>query len=261
MQARKLPLLQVLIVSQGLALAVLLAVTAIATLAGHRPPELTRLLPAAAGGLAGVVGLAAFYRALAMGTMSIVAPIAATGVCIPVIVGIADGEHPAPVQLIGILAAIAGVVLVSTEPDPHPETRRTARVSIALALVAAIGFGSLAVGLRSSARADVLWALVAARSTGVIVIVAAFAITRPTIAGVRSSLIVLGSMGMLDLLANALYALALTQGLLSVVAVGASLYPVATVMLARALLGERVRRSQEIGIAATVAGIAMIAAG
>ena len=106
-----------------------------------------------------------------------------------------------------------------------------------------------------------LWALVAARTTGVIVIVAAFAITRPTIAGARSSLIVLGSMGMLDLLANALYALALTQGLLSVVAVGASLYPVATVMLARALLGERVRRSQEIGIAATVAGIAMIAAG
>lgn len=258
LQSRRLPLLVVILFSQAAALAVLVIVVAAR---GQGPPRFVHMLPAAAAGLAGMAGLMAFYRALAIGTMSIVAPIAATGVCVPVAVGIAGGEHPATLQLAGILAAVVGVVLVSREPGSAPERRELARASITLALVAAVGFGSFAVGLRDSARYDVLWALVAARVPGVLALAVAFAIARPARPGAARLYLPLAVMGGLDLFANGLYALATRHGLLSIIAVAASLYPLATVILARVVLGERVRRSQEIGIAAAVAGIAMIAAG
>jgi len=258
LQSRRLPLLVVILFSQAAALAVLVIVVAAR---GQGPPRFVHLLPAAAAGLAGMAGLMAFYRALAIGTMSIVAPIAATGVCVPVAVGIAGGERPATLQLAGILAAVVGVVLVSREPGSAPERRELARASITLALVAAVGFGSFAVGLRASARYDVLWALVAARVPGVLALAVAFAIARPARPGAAHLYLPLAVMGGLDLFANGLYALATRHGLLSIIAVAASLYPLATVILARVVLGERVRRSQEIGIAAAVAGIAMIAAG
>jgi drug/metabolite transporter (DMT)-like permease len=250
--------LLVMVVSQGLAFVLIVVIVAASA---HGPPDLGRLWPAAAGGLAGIAGLTAFYRALAIGTMSIVAPIAATGVCVPVIVGIAGGERPAALQLAGIAAAIMGVVLVSRESDPDSERRRVARASVLLALFAAIGFGSFAVGVRSSARADVLWALAAARSSATLAVGIAFVATRAPRAPLRLHLVPLAAIGMLDLASNGLYAVATRHGLLSLVAVGASLYPVATVMLARMLLGERVRRIQEVGIASAVAGIALIAAG
>jgi drug/metabolite transporter (DMT)-like permease len=266
LQARRLPLLQVMVISQSIGLACVLIVMAVR---GRAPPEFARLLPAAAGGLAGVAALTAFYRALAIGTMSIVAPIAATGVVVPVVVGIADGEHPAVLQLAGIVAATVGVILASREPGPRGRGRGAVSASVALALVAAAGFGSFAVGLRSSARADVLWSLVAARATGVVAIVIAFSVVhyagqarRPLrpLGGPRG-LAPLVAMGTLDLSANGLYALATTHGLLSVVAVAASLYPLVTVLLARTLLRERVHRIQELGIATAVAGVVMMAAG
>jgi drug/metabolite transporter (DMT)-like permease len=257
-QSRRLPLLQVMFVSQAIAFAMLAVIVAAR---GQGAPDVGRLLPAAAGGLAGTIGLTAFYRALAIGTMSVVAPIAATGVCVPVIVGIASGERPGPLQVAGILAAIVGVVLVSRESTPESDHRPIARASIALALMAALGFGSFVIGLRSSARADVLWALVAARGAGTAAVTAAFLVARPARTELRSGAGWLAALGTLDLIATALYGLATRHGLLSLVAVAGSLYPLATVTLARGLLGERVRRSQEIGIAAAVAGIALIAAG
>ncbi len=260
LQSRRIALLHVLLVSQAIGLAVLLVVLVISV---HGPPAAVRLVPAALAEIAGVAGLAAFYRALAIGTMSIVAPIAATGVCIPVVVGIAGGEHPASLQLAGIVATIAGVVLASREqhPDPGSAGARAARVSIVLALAAALGFGSFAVGIRSSAQADVLWALVASRAAGVAVLALAYSLRRPERGIGRTGLVPLTVMGILDLTATGAYAIATRHGLLSAVAVAASLYPLVTVTLARVLLGERVRRIQELGIAAALAGIAMIAAG
>ena len=258
LQARRLALLRVMLISQGIGLVALLVVVAAR---GYGPPELSRLLPAAAAGIGGVAALSAFYRALAIGTMSVVAPIAATGVCVPIAVGIAGGERPAAIQLAGILAAIVGVVLASRETASGSDAGSAARASIALALVAALGFGGFAVGLRSSARADVLWALVAARGAGVATIAAAYAARRPAPEDAPLMIMPLAAMGLLDLLANGLYALATRHGLLSVVAVAASLYPLVTVILARALLGERVRRIQELGIVAAMAGVALIAAG
>jgi drug/metabolite transporter (DMT)-like permease len=256
--ARRVPLLRVMLVSQGVGLCVL---TVVIAARGAAPPDLLRLLPAAAAGVGGVAALAAFYRALAIGTMSIVAPISATGVAVPVLVGVAGGDRPAALQVVGIVAAVIGVVLASRETDAGIQQRRIARTSLVLALVAALGFGSYFVGIRASARADVLWALFVSRGAGVLALVVAALIRGGAGGASRESLLPLAVMGILDLSATGLYAVASRHGLLSVVAVAASLYPLATVLLARALLGERVRRSQELGIAAAVTGVVLIAAG
>jgi drug/metabolite transporter (DMT)-like permease len=213
-------------------------------------------------GVGGIVALTAFYRALSIGTMSIVAPIAATGVIVPVVVGIAQGEHPAALQVIGIAAAVVGVVLASREQDAALEGAPSpARTSILLALVAAAGFGCFFVTLRSSAHASLPWALVVARAVSVVLLAAAAAVARSGVVRDRRAIFPVASIGLLDLAANGLYALATRHGLLSVVSVASSLYPLATVVLARVLLGERVRRVQELGIVAALAGVVLIAAG
>jgi drug/metabolite transporter (DMT)-like permease len=257
LQARKVPLLRVLLISQALGL---LVVVAILVVRGKGPPAFAHVWPAIAAGLAGTAALAAFYRALAVGSMSIVAPISATGVVVPVAVGIAGGDRPAAIQLAGIVAASVGVVLASREGSGQAE-RRMSGATVGLSLIAAIGFGSFFVGLRSSARADVLWALCASRGAGVTALIVAMLIVRPPRLPDRGALLPLAVVAALDLGANGLYAVATRHGLLSEVAVASSLYPLATVVLARMVLGERVRRVQELGIAAAVAGVAMIAAG
>jgi drug/metabolite transporter (DMT)-like permease len=256
-QARRDSVLRVMLISQGIGvvfLAVLLAVRA------SGPPHLVKLLPAAAAGLGGVIALSAFYRALAIGTMSIVAPISATGVAIPVVVGIASGDRPAALQMCGIAACVVGVVLASRERS-EASTAHVARAAVLLSLVAAAGFGGYFVGMRSAAQADVPWALFVARTTGVIAIALAVGVRREAIGWRSEGLLALVTIGLLDLSANGLYAVASRHGALSEVAVAAALYPVATVLLARAVLGERVRRVQEVGIVAALAGVVLVAAG
>ncbi len=234
----------------------------ILAVAWSAPPPIVKLWPAMAAGVGGIAALTAFYRALSIGTMSIVAPIASTGVAIPVVVGIAEGERPAALQLVGIAAAVVGVVLASREQDEAPAGKRSpARTSVLLALVAAAGFGSFFVALRTSARASLVWALVTARGVDVVVLLVAAALVRPALVRDGRALGSLAAVGLLDLAANGLYAIATRHGLLSVVSVGASLYPLATVVLARVLLGERVRRVQELGIVAALTGVVLIAAG
>ena len=258
LSARRLPLLFVMVSSQAAGLAVVIGVVAIR---GTDAPALVRLLPAVGGGLAGIAALTSFYRALAIGTMSVVAPIAATGVSVPVVVGIARGDHPAASQLIGIVIAVIGVVLASREHGPGIEDRGASRASVALALLAAGGFGCYFVGVQSSARADPMWALLASRVAGVVLLLAVAAVQGGIAVARPGRLWLLAVMGVLDVSATGFYAVATRHGLLSVVSVAASLYPLATVLLARVVLGERVRRVQELGIAAALAGVVLMAAG
>ncbi|MGZ4321885.1 MAG: EamA family transporter [Solirubrobacteraceae bacterium] len=258
LSARRLPLLFVMISSQAVGLAVVIGVVAIR---GTSAPALVRLLPAVGGGLAGIAALTSFYRALAIGTMSVVAPIAATGVSVPVVVGIARGDRPAASQLIGIVIAVIGVVLASREHGPGVEDRGASSAGIALALLAAAGFGCYFVGVQSSARVDPMWALLASRVAGVALLLVVAAVKGGIAVGRSGRLWPLAVMGVLDVSATGLYAVATRHGLLSVVSVAASLYPLATVVLARVVLGERVRRVQEFGIAAALAGVVLMAAG
>ena len=259
LQSRSVRVLAVLLVSQG---AGLLAIAiAIAIAQPHLPP-VDDLWPAAAAGLAGALALSAFYRALAIGTMSIVAPISSTGAALPVIVGIATGDRPSAVQILGIAAAVGGVILASRELDEdRPATALPARASIGLALLAAVGFGTFFIGMKAGADASVPWALLAARVASVAIVLVVVVAARVPLPTAPRRLGALVLVGLLDVGANALYAAASTEGLLSVIAVLGALYPVSTVLLARLVLGERVRRIQEVGIVAALAGVALIAAG
>ena len=247
-----------LLVSQGVALALLVP---FAFAVGGELPSATAAGWAALAGSAGIVALASFYRALAIGTMSVVAPISATAAVVPVLVGLAEGERPSSLQIAGMAIALTGVILASREPieeggDPPN------RAAIGLALVAAAGFGTFFVGLdRASEGADVSWVIVVSRGCSLALLVIAALAVRPKLPRDAPSLAVLGMIGVLDLGANGLYALATQEGLLSVVAVLGSLYPAVTVVLARIVLAERVARLQEVGVVLALAGVIAISAG
>jgi drug/metabolite transporter (DMT)-like permease len=255
-QSRRLPVLGVLAVSQpaGLVLVLLLI-----PVFGADPIPADKLAIAAVAGAASLGGLAAFYAAMAMGTVSVVAPIASLGVVVPVAVGLARGEEPATVQLIGLVVAIVGVVVLSYEED-H-EHAGVARRSIVLAILAGLGFGIFFTGIDAAAADHPGWAIVAVRVGGVLTVAAALLVARPRLAGVGAALPVLVAIGAFDVLANGLFAVASTKGLLPVVAVGGSMYPAFTVALAHAVLGERLVAPQWAGVVLALAGVALIAGG
>jgi len=256
-KSRALDLLAVLLVSQTVAL-VVLVVAAAGRAQG--PPGVEPLLYAAGAGAAGVAGLAALYRGLAVGAMAVVAPIAALGAGIPVVVGVAGGDRPGAVQVTGILLALAGVALAAREEAPAGGGARLA-VGAGLAAGAALGIGLFLVGMDAAGDEDVLWALTAARLTSVALLAVAVLATRPNVAATGPHLRAIGAIGVLDLGANALFTLASTEGLVSVAAVCSSLYPVVTIVLAASLLKERVRPAQAGGIALVMLGVVGIAAG
>jgi drug/metabolite transporter (DMT)-like permease len=214
-------------------------------------------------GLTGAFALGAFYRALAVGTMSIVAPISASGVTIPVIVGVASGDRPSAVQAAGIAVTVVGVVLASREAHEDGERGGAggARASIALALLAAVGFGLYFTLTDAVADRSVLWLLLLGRAAAIAALLGVLLATRPAVRPTPPQLGALAAIGAADLLATGLYAVAMTEGLLSVVAVVGSLYPIATVILARVVLKERLRREQQAGVALAFLGVAAVAAG
>jgi drug/metabolite transporter (DMT)-like permease len=257
LQTRRVAIPVVLAMVEGTGLVLMLVVLA-AT--GEPLPGGRAVVLSLVGGVGGVLALGCFYSALSIGTMSIVAPISATGVALPVIVGVATGDDLSVLVSAGLAVTVVGVILASREA--HDDERRAAagRLSIALALLAAVGFGSYFVLSDAAADDSVLWFLVLSRVIPVPLLIAVALWRRmPRPAGGSTLLLALG--GTLDCGATGLYALANTKGALSIVAVVGSLYPVATVVLARAVLGERIRPVQRAGVAAALAGVAMIAGG
>ena len=223
-------------------------------------PDGDEMLLAAVSAIAGITGLSAFYRGMAIGTMSVVAPISSTAAVIPITVGIATGDRPSAVQTAGLVLAFVGVVLASREPAGHSEERRAVK-GVGFALIAAVGFGTFFVLMDSASDTDPYWAIMVNRITGVTLLVAVFLALRPKPLPVRADIPVLIAIGVLDTGANGLFAVASTQGLVSVVATLASLYPVVTILLARYFLHERLAPSQQAGVAAALVGVAAISAG
>jgi drug/metabolite transporter (DMT)-like permease len=246
----------VLAVSQPAGL-VLIAVMIV--IFGADPISADKFAIAALAGAASLGGLWAFYAAMAMGTVSVVAPIASLGVIVPVAVGLARGDSPAAIQLIGLVPAIAGVVILSYEE--HPEHAGVARRAIVLAILAGLGFGIFFTALDIASPDRPGWAILAVRVGGVAVVAVALLITRPRLAAVSGSIAVLLVIGFFDVLANALFAVASTKGVLPVVAVGGSMYPAFTIALATVVLKERLARVQWAGVALALLGVALIAAG
>jgi drug/metabolite transporter (DMT)-like permease len=256
LKSRSLPLLSVLLVSQGSALVLLVAVV---IASGESPPEGQYILYGAIAGLAEAVGVAALYRGLAVGTMSIVAPIASTAPVVPIVAAIALGELPGAIQAVGILLAVAGVALISYS-GAERSASGDVTPSVLFGLLTALGFGGFLVAMDAASEGSVPWALFMARVTSVAAFVAVFLIRRPRLAVRPAELPVLALIGALIIAADALYAVATTEGLLSVVAVLSSLYPIVTIALARAYLDERIERLQQVGVAVALVGVAAISA-
>ena len=250
LKSRSLPLLSVLLISQATALAVV-ALSAVAL--AHGPPSGEHIAYGVIAGVAEALAVAALYRGLAVGTMSIVAPVAACAPAFPVAAAAILGELPGPVQSVGIALALAGIALVSFE-SPGRAPARPAGPSIAFGLAAALGFGVFLTAMDAASEGGVHWALLIARVTTVTVFGAVFLARRRPLAIEPSQLPVIALIGLLVLAADATYAIASTEGLLSVVAVLSSLYPVVTIGLARVYLHERLRPLQQVGVAVTLLG-------
>jgi drug/metabolite transporter (DMT)-like permease len=259
--------LTVLVWSQ-LAMFVLLWLVVLAgVLLGELEVQARTILLGAAGGVAGVVALAAFYRALAIGPMSVVPPIAAAGVVVPVVVGLVTGMDPTPIVLAGMALAVVGVLLASigegTNDDDAVSTR-IAPTTLLLCLVAASGFGLIIVAIDAAASGGAGSALVA--TTGVrtgsvaVLLVATIAIrARPWQGVSRRPAAGFLAIGLFDTGANLAFAVATTMGELAVVAVLGSLYPAVTSAFAHVVLGERLGRVQLVGVALALAGVGVLA--
>jgi drug/metabolite transporter (DMT)-like permease len=251
-------LMTVLVVSQAGSLA-LAAIVLLAV----RPdmPDGRLLAYAAAAGVFQAAGLGAYYSGLASGAMGVVAPISATAAIIPVVVGLTRGEHLELHQTLGIVVALTGVVVTSTEPRALAVDRPRIAVGVGLALVAAVclGCGLASIGLASDGG-DITWVIVTSRVVLVGLLIAAVVALRHRPRVEPGQLLPLLSVGLLSVGATFLFAEATTRGLLSLVTVIASIYPVTTILLAWLVLGERVAWTQRLGAAIALTGVALIAA-
>lgn len=219
---------------------------------GDALPSRREVITAALGGLAGALGLTTLYAALAAGRMGIAAPISALlAALIPVAVGIVAAGAPSRVTIAGFVLALGGVALVA---GPSAE-RPPARVLI-LATLAGVGFGAFYVAMANTGDASLPWVLVCARVAAGGAIVAATLATRTGFGGAPRIAILAA---LLDTLGNAFFVLAAREGRLDVAAVLSSLYPVATVLLARFALGERMTRAQAAGSALVLVAVPLIA--
>jgi drug/metabolite transporter (DMT)-like permease len=282
-QSRRLPALTVAFWSQlagALALAIALAIE------GVRPAA-TGIAWGLAAGVGSGCALVLFYRSLAEGTMSIVAPISACGAIVPVTAALLTGNQPGTLAALGVLATVAGVVLVSrphTKPrlaspaakgDPESPARGGRRV-VAMALGSALGFGLFYVFVDAGAASTAgtaaaagtagshgspLWVIAGARMSSLAILSMIALVSRRSALrwpGRRVGAVALVGIG--DTGANLLFAYAATTGNLAVVGVLGSLYPVATVVLARWLLGERLSGGQNAGVILALTGVGLLAA-
>jgi drug/metabolite transporter (DMT)-like permease len=216
----------------------------------------------AAAGLSGGAALLAFYRSLATGAMTVVAPLTAvTAAIVPVVGGLAFGERPSVLAIVGVVLAVSAVVLVSAEHGRLPTLRSLRGPSVAGALLAGAGFGLLFVLLSRAAPGSGFWPLAGARAASLTLLAAVAVVGRRSLIprAAPAGLVVASGVG--DMMANLLFVLASRIGLLSIVGVLLALYPAATVLLAMLVLRERLHLVQVAGLALAAAGVVLIAVG
>lgn len=247
----------VVALSQGFGLLCLAAVVA---LDRGADPVADDLVAGASAGSIGMIGVVLLYRGLAGGTMSVVAPITAVGAgVVPFAWGLVTGERPSAVALAGVAAALAAVVLVSAA-DAVEERTATGQ-DVLLALGAGAAFGCVFILLGTTEDQSGLWPVLAARVASVSLVTTGVLATGQRLRPASGSFPTIAAAGLLDVTANGLYVIAARVGLLSLVSVLSSLYPAATIVLARFVLRERMNRVQLAGVALALTGVALIAAG
>ncbi|MGI5492154.1 EamA family transporter [Microtetraspora malaysiensis] len=216
------------------------------------------LLWGMASGVAGAAGVVLFYRGLASGMMSVVAPTTATtSMAVPVLFGLIQGERPSVTAMVGIALGLLAVLLVSRDSAAGPSGARLGPIVSALASGA--GFGGFFLLLKLAPAGSGLWPLAGARIASISLVVLLALVSRRTLRPIPGALPVTIAAGVLDMAANILYLLAVRGGMLSLVAVLVSLYPASTLLLARYVLDERLNRVQIAGVGFALSAVALIA--
>jgi drug/metabolite transporter (DMT)-like permease len=229
----------------------------LALVRGESAPTQADLGWSVLAGVAGGIGITALYRGLAVGRMGVVAPV--TGVIaalIPVTAGIVLEGLPPPLVLVGIAAAVIAVVLVSLVRD-----EASGPSGIELALVGGVAIGLFSVCAAQISDGHAFGPLVVMRGVEALLIGAAIVVTRSAWRPAGRLVPAIVVVGVLDMIGNGAFILAVQAGALAVAAVLSSLYPVTTVVLATVFLRERVTRTHAVGIGLAVAAIACIAVG
>jgi drug/metabolite transporter (DMT)-like permease len=255
--SRRASTLAVVVISQAAGLLFLAAL--LPSTAGSVPTG-PGLAWAILAGIGGGIGVALLYRALAVGTMAVVAPITACcAVAIPVIADLAGGAALKPATAAGIALALVAIVLVSqAKPEDSSSTPAHAMRGVSLAIGSGVAIGVFFLALARAGGDSGLWALAVARTTSVILFLGVAVGTKTPVTMPRRPLLIAVGGGVLDMLANALYLLATRAGNLSIVVTLSSLYPASTVILARVVLHERLTRLQTCGVACAMVAVVLI---
>jgi drug/metabolite transporter (DMT)-like permease len=252
--SRRIPALAVYGLSQAVGFVVLVLAATVTSSWGDDPG----FWPwAIASSLLGMVGMLSFYAALAIGPMGIVSPLVALSVLVPVSFGLLVGEIPGGLQILGILAAVIGILLAS---GPELSGAESARPLI-LAGLAALGFGGMYLTMAEGSAYSPLMTMTGMRVTTVLLFLVILAKVRSLGGATRRDALPLAVIGVLDAAANVAYGVATTLGLLATTAVLGSLYPVVTAVLAAIVLHERLRAVQYAGVAVAMVGVVLISAG
>ena len=239
-----------------------LSLIALLVLTAPVRPELLALAAPAVGGAIGGLGVVLQYRALSLVDMSVVSPIIAGAALVPVLWGAATGERPSPVQALGILLALLGIVLISRrERSATGPARGLDRRGILLAVLSAAAFGLFLVALDYGGRAEPLYTVTTARTTAVLTLFAIAAVTRPAIRLRRRAVPALLVVGLLIAAANLLFTSATTYGYLSVVGVLGWLNPAVTMLWAAIVLRERLKPLQLLAALLVFLGIVLLTLG
>lgn len=259
---RELPVVPILVLGQLLAF----IVSVVVIIAASEPiPGGGALLAGLIAGVGNALGVAGYYRAAKMAPLSIVAPVASTAAVLPVALGLAMGEPLVATQLAGIILAVTGVAMASRRETPRGEPaaagdRRRRGAAVGFALLAALGFGTFLAGMAPAADGGVFWAVAVSRASLLALLVGGAAIIgleqRVALSAVPKAAIP----GALLFVGTVAYSFATQEGLLSVVSVLGSLFPVVTVALALVILKERLGWIQRVGVAATLVGVVLISA-
>ena len=253
--SRRSPAATIVLWSQAIGL---FGSTAAALVVGWDAMPARDLLLGVGAGFGALVGVTALYQGLAVGQMGVVAPVSAiTAAIIPIGYGLASGEDPSALALVGVFVAIAAVGIVAHEPDLQPRADR--RPGLVLALVAGLGFGVSFICFGETGESSGVLPVVAARCTSVPIMLGALLASRGgSLAPKPADRPIAVTTGVLDVTANVVLLAAVRGEYLSLVAPVASLYPAGTVLLARLVLHEPIGRQRLAGLALSVVALAFI---
>ncbi|BCS97193.1 membrane protein [Desulfoluna limicola] len=254
LKSRHLPTITVLTVSNIFGVAMIFALVC---LRGTPLPDDPALWWAVAGGMTGIIAMFLLYKALAIGPMSIIAPISSLGAILPLAVGLTTGDELSTLQCMGIPTAIAGTLLAVREKG-EKKKRTTRSKGVWMALASAVAVGCFLIVMDRASAVDPYWSALIMRSSYGVFLTPFVFVLRPPLNVGRLHLPGIITLGVVDALAGFAFAMATTVGMLSLVAVVGSLYPAVTILLSSVLLRERLLPTQYVGVSLALAGVVLI---